>query len=107
MKKNANTNKYFYGDWHNNLPQGKGVLYQPNKILIDSFFVGGLPNGQSKVIFIDKNSEYVGELLDGRINGNGIMTDFAQKYTFSGIWANSMPKAGILVLGRDSNVDRI
>lgn len=50
------TNKFYYGDWQNNLPEGKGVLYQPNKILIDSNFVAGSPNGQSMIIFIEKNS---------------------------------------------------
>lgn len=102
-----NNNKYFYGDWDNNLPQGRGVLYQPNKVLIDSHFVAGIPNGQSKVIFIDKNSEYVGELLNGKINGNGVMTDFTQRYSFSGIWNNSIPKSGVLSLGRDNNVEKV
>jgi hypothetical protein len=27
LKKNFKLNKYYYGDWQNGLPQGKGILY--------------------------------------------------------------------------------
>jgi hypothetical protein len=27
VKKNFNMNRYYYGDWRNGLPQGRGILY--------------------------------------------------------------------------------
>jgi hypothetical protein len=58
LKKNYKNNRYYYGNWFQGLPSGKGIIYQPNSILIDSFFHQGTATGQSKIIFIDKDKIY-------------------------------------------------
>lgn len=56
MKRSYKNSMYFYGDWVNGLPQGRAVLYQPLRILIDGDFVDGVPNGRARIIFILKKT---------------------------------------------------
>ena len=42
------------------MPEGRGILYEPNQILIDSEFSAGEPCGIGKIIFLNRNSEYEG-----------------------------------------------
>lgn len=60
LKKDLKTNQYFYGDWAQGLPNGRGILYQPNRKLIESNFVNGMPCGHGRIIFIDKKRKYEG-----------------------------------------------
>ncbi len=63
LKKNYNNHTYYYGDWMNGLPKGRGVFYQPLRILIDGNFDDGVPNGRAKIFFILKNSLYEGDIV--------------------------------------------
>lgn len=89
LKKNFKINRYFYGNWINGLPEGRGIIYEPNKILVDSCFRFGEPYGYSKIIFINKNSEYEGEVQGGKLSGKGVLVDNNKMYHFKGIWQNS------------------
>lgn len=104
LRKNFRINRYYYGDWGGGTPQGRGILYEPGKILIDANFSSGVPGSPAKIIFINKNSEYEGELEGGKINGKGTMINHAEMYSFSGEWKDSEPQKGSLILTKDKNI---
>lgn len=60
LKKNFKIGRYYYGEWGHGVPQGRGILYIPSKILIDANFVNGVPSSPAKIIFIPTNNEYEG-----------------------------------------------
>jgi hypothetical protein len=38
LKKNYGLNKYYYGEMNNGVPTGDGIIYEPNKILMNGYF---------------------------------------------------------------------
>lgn len=86
MMKHKQENRYYYGDWKNGVPVGKGLFYEPSKLIFDGTFVEGIPEGFARIKFIEGASEFEGELKRGMANGNGRIDNLKQKYNFTGEW---------------------
>lgn len=50
--KHKNKNRYYYGTWKDNLPEGQVLIYEPEKILFSGNFHKGLPEGKANIKFI-------------------------------------------------------
>ena len=46
--------RFYYGNWKDNVPNGRGFLYEPGHLFYDGQFEGGMPSGKSTVRFLDK-----------------------------------------------------
>jgi len=64
--------KYYIGEFKNNLPNGKGIKYYSNrKILYEGNFINGKFEGNGKYIY-DDSDYYIGQYKNGLPNGKGI-----------------------------------
>lgn len=58
--KHRDYDRYYYGKWDNGVPEGRGLLYEPGKLLFNGDFHKGLPEGRANIKFIDQLCEYEG-----------------------------------------------
>lgn len=58
--KDIEKERYYYGEWKDGLPEGKGLFYEPSKLLFNGVFQNGVPTGPAKIKFIDSLSEFEG-----------------------------------------------
>ena len=66
-------NKYYIGEFKNNIPNGKGIKYYPNgNILYDGYFVNGKFEGNGKCIW-ENGEYYIGQFKNGLFNGKEIL----------------------------------
>ena len=70
-------------------------------------FKNGKPNGYCEVEFIAGNSEYKGNIINNKAEGEGVFYKNNDKYYFDGKWKDSMPDVGNLTLEDDTNIDHI
>ena len=65
-----------YGDYGEvELPNGRGVLTQPDGITIEGTFVDGRPSGEAHWTDAKSGWNYIGEFVDGKKHGQGILKD--------------------------------
>ena len=63
--------KYYIGEFKNNIPNGKGIKYHKNgKIEYEGDFINGKFEGNGKFIYYD-GCYYIGKFKDGLRNGKG------------------------------------
>ena len=96
--------RYYEGEFKNNMPNGKGKLYDKNdKIIYEGDFIEGKYEGNGKLFFknsshpgISKNglycSYYVGQFKNGSLNGKGKIYDKNDKIIYEGDFNNDNPE---------------
>jgi len=63
--------KYYIGEFRNNIPNGKGIKYYSNgNILYEGYFINGKFEGNGKYIY-DDGRYYIGQYKNGLRNGIG------------------------------------
>ena len=63
--------KYYIGEYKNNIPNGKGIKYYSNgNILYEGYFINGKFEGNGKYYY-DDGDYYIGEYKNGLRNGKG------------------------------------
>ena len=96
--------RYYEGEFKNNMPNGKGKLYDKNgKIIYEGDFIEGKYEGNGKLFFknsshpgISKNglycSYYEGQFKNGSLNGKGKIYDKNDKIIYEGDFNNDNPE---------------
>ena len=80
--------KYYIGEFKNNLPNGKGIKYYSNgNILYEGNFINGKFNGNGKYYY-DDGDYFIGEYKNGLRNGKGTMYYSNGKIMYEGDWIN-------------------
>ena len=82
--KQINGERYYVGAWKKGVPEGKGFIYEPKKILFLGTFHEGVPQGESSINFIEEGISFTGVLKDGKANGDGTIQNLKQKFIFTG-----------------------
>jgi len=75
------------------LPNGRGVLTQPDGVTIEGNFVDGRPNGEAHWTDSTTGWNYVGEFVDGKKHGQGILKD-SEGSTFVGRFEKNLRIVG-------------
>ena len=75
--------------------KGKGYIVVPNKYAYCGDFERK-PHVRRKAIFFDKDITFEGEMNQGAIEGQGVLTENHGLFDFSGTIYNSKPKQGTL-----------
>jgi len=96
--------RYYEGEFKNNMPNGKGKLYDKNgKIIYEGDFIKGKFEGNGKLIFeksyylLFKNDSlngkyYLGQFKNGSLNGKGKIYDKNDKLIYEGDFNNDNPE---------------
>ena len=66
----------YAGEFINNIPNGKGVLYYPNSTRFEGYFVNGYPNDKGYLINSEKNKKQVIIYNNGNIIEQGEIYDY-------------------------------
>ena len=84
--------KYYIGEFQNNLPYGKGTKYYSNgNILYEGDFINGKFEGNGKYICED-GDYYIGEWKNGLSHGKGTYYYSNGKISYEGDWINNKPE---------------
>ena len=90
--KHKTENRFFVGRWGpDGYPVGDGQYYEAGNLFFDGKFENGIPQGHCQIKFLDNESQYKGNIKEGKADGNGHFTNFKNKYSLEGRWSNSRP----------------
>ena len=88
-------NKYYIGEFRNNLPNGKGIKYYSNgNILYEGNFINGKFEGNGKYYY-DNGYYFIGEYKNGLRNGKGIIYYKNGNIQYEGDWVNDKPEGNV------------
>ena len=81
-------NKYYVGEFSNNIPNGKGIKYYPNgNLLYEGNFVNGKFDGIGKYYY-DDGDTFLGEYKQGLRDGKGTLYYKNGKIRYEGDYIN-------------------
>ena len=80
--------RYYEGEFKNNMPNGKGKLYDKNgTVIYEGDFIKGKFEGNGKII--QKGfGYYIGSFMNGSLNGKGKIYDKNDKIVYEGYFKN-------------------